>query len=74
MFITSFISENHKLKLSGLDFKEFNLNHFNTFFIVHIKPSLVLGGFFPHEHTVLSSAKLQFSDFSTKKKISLMNI
>ena len=44
------------------------------FFIVHIKSSLILGRSFPHEYTVLSSAKLQISDFSTKKKISLMNI
>ena len=44
------------------------------FFIVHIKSSLILGRSFPHEYMVLSSAKLQISDFSTKKKISLMNI
>ena len=44
------------------------------FFIVHIKYSLILGSFFLHEYTVLSSAKLQISDSSTKKKISLMNI
>ena len=43
-------------------------------FIVHIKPTLILGRYFPHEYIVLSSAKLQISDFSTKKKISLMNI
>ena len=43
------------------------------FFIVHIKSSLILGRSFPHEYTVLSSAKLQISDFSTKKKISLMS-
>ena len=49
--------------------KEFNLNHFNMFFVVHIKPSLILGRSFPHEYTVLSSAKLQVSDFSTEKKI-----
>ena len=39
------------------------------FFVVHIKPSLILGRSFPHEYTVLSSAKLQVSDFSTEKKI-----
>ena len=44
------------------------------FFIVHIKPFLILGRSFPHEYAVLSSAKLQISDFSTKKKISFMNI
>ena len=44
------------------------------FFIVHIRSSLVLARSFPHEYTVLSSAKLQISDFSTKKKISLINI
>ena len=44
------------------------------FFVVHIKSSLVLGRSFPHEYIVLSSAKLQISDFSTKNKISLMNI
>ena len=44
------------------------------FFIVNIKFSLILEESFPHEYTVLSSAKLQISDFSTKKKISLMNI
>ena len=42
--------------------------------MVHIKSSLILARSFPHEYTVLSSAKLQSSDFSTKKKISLMNI
>ena len=44
------------------------------FFIVHIKSSLILGTFSPHEYIVLSSAKLQISYFSTKKKMSLMNI
>ena len=44
------------------------------FFVVHIKSSLVLGRSFPHEYIVLSSAKLQIFDFSTKNKISLMNI
>ena len=44
------------------------------FFIVHLKSSLILGRSFPHEYIVLSSAKLQISDFSMKKKISLMNI
>ena len=43
-------------------------------FIVHIKCSLILGRSFPHEYIVLLSAKLQISDFSTKKKILLMNI
>ena len=43
-------------------------------FIVHIKPSLILGRYFPHEYIVLSSEKLRISDFSTKKKILLMNI
>ena len=44
------------------------------FFIVHIKFSLILRRSFPHEYVVLSSAKLHISDFSTKKKIPLMNI
>ena len=44
------------------------------FFVVHIKSSLVLRRSFPHEYIVLSSAKLQISDFSTKNKILLMNI
>ena len=44
------------------------------FLIVHIKSSLTLRRSFSHEYTVLSSAKLQISDFSAKKKISLMNI
>ena len=44
------------------------------FFLVHIKSSLILGRSFPHEYIALSSAKLQISDFATKKKISLMNI
>ena len=45
------------------------------FFIVHIKSSLILGKSFPHEYIVLSSVKLQqISDFSTKKKISLMDL
>ena len=44
------------------------------FVIVHIKSSLVLGRSFPHEYIVLSAAKLQISDFSMKKKTSLMNI
>ena len=47
---------------------------FDMFFVVHIKSSLILGRPFPHECIVLSSAKLQISDFSTKKKISLMNM
>ena len=42
--------------------------------MVHIKSSLILARSFPHEYTVLSSAKLQISDFSAKKKISFMNI
>ena len=44
------------------------------FFIVHIKSSLILGRSSPHEYIVLSSAKLQISDFSTKNEISLINI
>ena len=44
------------------------------FFILHIKFSLILARSFPHEYIILSSVKLQTSDFSTKKKISLMNI
>ena len=44
------------------------------FFILHIKYSLILGKSFPHVYIVLSSAKLQISDFSTKNKISLINI
>ena len=43
-------------------------------FIVNIKSSLILGRSFPHEYIVLSSAKLQISDFSMKKKILLMKI
>ena len=43
-------------------------------FIVHVKTSLILGSSFSHEYIVLSSAKLQISGFSTKEKISLMNI
>ena len=42
--------------------------------MVHIKSSLILARSFQHEYTVLSSAKLQSSDFSTKNKLSLMNI
>ena len=42
--------------------------------MVHIKSSLILARSFPREYIVLSSAKLQSSDFSTKKEISLMNI
>ena len=38
-------------------------------FIVHIRSSFILARSFPHEHTVL-----QIPDFSTKKKISLLNI
>lgn len=43
-------------------------------FIVYIKSFLILGRSFPYEYTVLSSAKLQIFDFSTKKKMPLMNI
>ena len=42
--------------------------------MVHIKLSLILARSSPYEYTVLSSAKLQISDFPTKKKISLINI
>ena len=44
------------------------------FLIGDIKSSVILGRSFPHKYTVLSSARLQISDFSVKKKISLMNI
>ena len=37
-------------------------------FIVHMRSSLISGRFFPHDKTVLSLAKLQISDFSTKKE------
>ena len=74
MIVASFIIENNKLKISRLAFEEFNLNHFNMFLTVHIKSSLILGRSSPHGYIVLSSAKLQGSDFSTKNKISLMNI
>ena len=43
-------------------------------FILHIKSSLNLGRSFPLEYTVLSSAKLQISNFSTKNKMSLVNM
>ena len=43
-------------------------------FIVHIKSSLITERFSPHEYTVLSSVKLQISDFSKEEKISLRNI
>ena len=33
-----------------------------------MKSSLISGRFFPHDKIVLSSAKLQISDFSTKKE------
>ena len=74
MFMTIFIPENHKLKLTGLAFEKINLNHFNMFFIACVKSSFILGRSFPLEYVVLSSSKLQISDFSTKKKISLMSI
>ena len=38
------------------------------YFDVHIKSSLILGISFPHECKVLSSAKLQISDFYTRKE------
>ena len=44
------------------------------FIIVHVKSSLILRRSFPQEYSVSSSAKLQISQFSTKNKISLMNI
>ena len=44
------------------------------FFIVHVKSSLVSGRSFPTEYVVLSLSKLQISDYSTKKKIPLMDI
>ena len=44
------------------------------FFIVHIRSSLILARSFSHEYTVLSSAKLQISDFPTKKEIPLIKI
>ena len=40
----------------------------------HMKSFLILGRSIPHEYVVLSSATLQISDFSTKKKTSLMNV
>ena len=43
-------------------------------FILHIKSSLNLGRSFSLEYTVLSSAKLQISNFSTKNKMSLINM
>ena len=60
MFITSFITENRKLKRSKL------------FFMKYIKSSLILGRSFPHEYIVL--VKSQTSDFSTQNIISLINI
>ena len=44
------------------------------FFKAHIKSSFVLGRTFSHEYIELLSVKLQISDFSTKNKISLINI
>ena len=37
------------------------------FFIVHIKPFLILQRPFPHEYIMLSPAKLQIAAFSTRK-------
>ena len=58
----------------GLSFQEFELKHFDMLLIVHTKFFLVLGRSFLHEYILLSSAKLQISDFSAKNKISLMNM
>ena len=60
MFITSFVTENRKLKRS------------ERFFMEYIKSSLILGRSFPHEYVV--SVKLQISDFSTQNIILLINI
>ena len=43
-------------------------------FIEHMKFSFILRRSFPHENIELSSAKLQISDFTTKKKILLMHV
>ena len=64
-----FESENQNWNFPGLAIHDFNLNHFNMFFIVHIKSCLILGRSFHHEYIVLSSAKLQIPDFFMKKKI-----
>ena len=60
MFITSFVTENRKLKRS------------ERFFMEYIKSSLILGRSFPHEYVV--SVKSQISDFSTQNIILLINI
>ena len=44
------------------------------FFMVRTNSSLILGRYFLHEYLILPSVQLQISDFSTKNKISLMNI
>ena len=60
MFITSFVTENRKLKRS------------ERFFMEYIKSSLILGRSIPHEYVV--SVKSQISDFSTQNIILLINI
>ena len=60
MFITSFVTENRKLKRS------------ERFFMEYIKSSLILGRSFPHEYVI--SVKSQISDFSTQNMILLINI
>ena len=60
MFITSFVTENRKLKRS------------ERFFMEYVKSSLILGRSFPHEYVV--SVKSQISDFSTQNIILLINI
>ena len=57
----------------GLAFNEFNLNQFNILFVSKIKFYLISVNLFPHEYKVLSSAKLQISDYSIIMNILLIN-
>ena len=74
MFITSFIIGNHKLKLCGISFSRVSPKWFQYVFHSTYQIFFNFRKIFPHEYIVLSSAKLKISDFSTERKISLMNI
>ena len=58
----------------GLAFNEFNLNQFNIPFVSKTRFSLISVNHSPHEHKVLSSAKLQIYDCSIIMNMWLINI
>ena len=72
--LIGFFTEHHELKLFWVCFMELILNQYKSLLASCSRFSNTVFKFAPQEHKVLSSAKLQISDFSMAKNRSLINM